>query len=113
VLTVTDAEVVASHADGTPAVTRNGTAWYVATRLDPAATARLAERVAVAAGVRLAEGARAGVEIVRRGRYLFVLNGSDSPAAVAAVGTDLLTGATHDGKITLAAGSVAVVREGV
>jgi beta-galactosidase len=112
VLTVTDAEVVASHADGTPAVTRNGPAWYVATRLDPAATATLAERVAVAAGVRLAEGARARVEIVRRGRYLFVLNGSDSPAAVAAVGTDLLTGATHDGKITVAAGSVAVVREG-
>jgi len=113
VLTVTDAEAVASHADGTPAVTRNGSAWYVATRLDATATATLAERVAVAAGVRLAEGARAGVEIVRRGRYLFVLNGSDSPAEVAADGTDLLTGATHDGKITLAARSAAVVREGV
>jgi beta-galactosidase len=113
VLTVTDAEAVASHLDGTPAVTRNGSAWYVATRLDAAATAALAERVAVAAGVRLAEGARAGVEIVRRGRYLFVLNGSDAPAEVPADGTDLLTGATHDGKITLAARSVAVVREGV
>ena len=113
VLTVTDAEAVASHLDGTPAVTRNGSAWYVATRLDAAATATLAERVAVAAGVRLAEGARAGVEIVRRGRYLFVLNGSDSPAEVPAAGTDLLTGATHDGRITLAARSVAVVREGV
>jgi beta-galactosidase len=113
VLTVTDAEVVAAHADGTPAVTRNGSAWYVATRLDEAATAALAERVAVAAGVRLAEGARAGVEIVRRGHYLFVLNGSDSPAEVPAVGTDLLTGATHDGKITLGPRSAAVVREGV
>ena len=60
VLTVTDAEAVASHLDGTPAVTRNGSAWYVATRLDAAATATLAERVAVAAGVRLAEGARRG-----------------------------------------------------
>ena len=42
VLTVTDAEAVASHLDGTPAVTRNGSAWYVATRLDAAATATLA-----------------------------------------------------------------------
>ena len=42
VLTVADAEVMASHGDGTPAVTRNGTAWYVATRLDEAATAALA-----------------------------------------------------------------------
>jgi beta-galactosidase len=112
VLTVTDAEAVASHEDGTPAVTRNDTAWYVATRLDAAATATLARRVAEAAGVRLAEGAREGVEIVRRGPYLFVLNGSDSPAAVPAAGTDLLTGVTCDGEITVAPASAAVVREG-
>ena len=113
VLTVTDAEVVASHGDGTPAVTRKGTAWYVATRLDEAATAALTARIATAAGVRLAEGARPGVEIVRRGRYLFVLNRGDSPAEVPAVGTDLLTGTSHNGKIMVGSGSVAVVREGI
>jgi beta-galactosidase len=113
VLTVTDAEVVASHADGTPAVTRKGTAWYVATRLDEAATAAFAERIAGAADVRIAAGARPGVEVVRRGRYLFVLNRSDSPADVPVVGTDLLTGESHNGKVTVGSGSVAVVREGV
>ncbi|MBV9919578.1 MAG: beta-galactosidase [Pseudonocardia sp.] len=113
VLTVTDAEVVASHTDGTPAITRRGTAWYVATRLDEAGTAALAERVAAAADVRIAAGARPGVEVVRRGRYLFVLNRSDSPADVAVVGTDLLTGESHNGMVTVGSGSVAVVREGV
>jgi len=112
VLTAAGAETVASHVDGTPAVTRKGDAWYVATRLDEAATAALARRVAEAAGVRLADGARPGVEIVRRGRYLFVLNRSDAPAEVAAVGTDLLTGEAHNGKVTVGSGSVAVVREG-
>jgi beta-galactosidase len=113
VLTVIDADVVASHEDGTPAVTRKGGAWYVATRLDEAATAALARRVAEEAGVQLAEGAGPGVEIVRRGRYLFVLNRSDSPAEVPVVGTDLLTGASHDGTVTVGQGSVAVVREGI
>ena len=111
-LTAAGAETVASHVDGTPAVTRKGDAWYVATRLDEAATAALARRVAEAAGVRLADGARPGVEIVRRGRHLFVLNRSDAPAEVAAVGTDLLTGEAHNGKVTVGSGSVAVVREG-
>jgi beta-galactosidase len=113
VLTVIDAEVIASHGDGTPAVTRNGTAWYVATRLDEAATAALAARIATEAGVRLAAGARPGVEIVRRGRYLFVLNRGDSPAEVPAVGTDLLTGTSHNGKVAVGSRSVAVVREGI
>jgi beta-galactosidase len=113
VLTVVDAEVVASHGDGTPAITRKEGAWYVATRLDDAATAALARRIAEAAGVRLAAGARPGVEVVRRGRYLFVLNRSDSPADVPVVGTDLLTGESHNGKVTVGSGSVAVVREGV
>jgi beta-galactosidase len=112
VLTVVDADVVAAHSDGTPAITRKGDAWYVATRLDEAATAALARRVAEAAGVRLADGARPGVEIVRRDRYVFVLNRSDSPAEVPVVGTDLLTGASHNGKVTVDSGSAAVVREG-
>lgn len=116
VLTASGADVVASYVDGplpgTPAVTRHGTAWYVATRLDTDATAALAQRIAQEAGVRLAEGARAGVEIVRRGRHLFVLNRSDAPADVFAEGTDLLTGMSHNGKVTVGSGSVMVVREG-
>jgi beta-galactosidase len=111
VLTVTDADVITSHSDGTPAVTRKGRAWYVATRLDEAATTALAARIAEASGVHRAAGARTGVEIVRRGRYLFVLNRTDTPAEVPAVGTDLLTGATHDRNITVGPGSAAVIRE--
>lgn len=112
VLTATDAEVIASHADGTPAVTRKDGAWYVATRLDEAATAALAGRIAREAGVHLAEGARPGVEIVRRGRYVFVLNRSDADVEVPLAGTDLLTGTSHDGRFTVGAGSAAVVRGG-
>ena len=116
VLTTPDADVLTSYVDGplpgTPAVTRKGTAWYVATRLDEPATAALAQRIAQEAGLGLAAGARAGVEIVRRGRYLFVLNRSDTAADVPADGTDLLTGVSHNGKITVGSGSVAVVREG-
>jgi beta-galactosidase len=111
VLTATDADVITSHVDGTPAVTHKGGAWYVATRLDEAATATLAARIAEAAGVHRAEGARAGVEIVRRGRYLFVLNRTDAPAEVPVVGTNLLTGPTHDRNITVGPGSAAVIRE--
>ena len=116
VLTASDVDVLTSYADGplpgTPAVTRHGRAWYVATRLDEAATAALARRVAEAAGVRRSEGARAGVEIVRRGPYLFVLNGSDEAAEVSIDGVDLLTGAAHNGTITVGSRSAAVVREG-
>jgi Beta-galactosidase C-terminal domain len=42
-----------------------------------------------------------------------VLNRSDSAAEVPVVGTDLLTGASHNGSVTVGSGSVAVVREGV
>ncbi|HEY0813498.1 MAG TPA: beta-galactosidase [Pseudonocardia sp.] len=116
VLTVSGAEVVASYVDGpvagTPAVTRQGTAWYVATRLDEGGTAALAERLVREAGVRQNPGARTGVEIVRRGRYLFVLNRSDDVAEVPVDGVDLVTGAAHNGMITVGSGSVAVVREG-
>jgi beta-galactosidase len=63
--------------------------------------------------VRLNGGARAGVEIVRRGRYLFVLNRSDEVAEVPVDGVDLLTGSAHNGTITVGSGSVSVVREGI
>jgi beta-galactosidase len=67
--------------------------------------------VSSTSGAHRVEGARAGVEIVRRGRYLFVLNRTDAPAEVPVVGTNLLTGATHDRNITVGPGSAAVIRE--
>ena len=116
-LTVGDAEVIARLPDGTPAVTRNGvgagSAWYVATRLDEAATAQLAERLAAGAGVTREAGARQGVEVVRRGRFVFVLNRTDTEASVQVTGTDLLTGSPTDGVAKVAPGGVAVVRADV
>ncbi len=116
VLTTQGAEVVASYVDGplpgTPAITRHGTAWYVATRLDEAATSALADRITREAGVRRLDEPRPGVEVVRRGPYTFVLNRSDADVTVPASGRDVLTGTDHHGKVTVAPGSAAVVREG-
>lgn len=119
-LAAPDAEVLARYVDGplpgTPALTRRavgaGAAWYVATRLDDAALSRLADRLTREAGVTRPEEPVVGVELVRRGRYLFVLNRGDAPAAVPAHGTELLSGAQVDGTVTVAAGAAAVIREG-
>ncbi|MBO4205564.1 beta-galactosidase [Micromonospora echinofusca] len=119
------AEVLARYADGplpgVPAVTRNavgaGTAWYVGTRLDAAATDRLVARLVTEAGVRPPAEAPPGVEVVRRradGRsWLFVLNHTGGTVQVAATGTELLSGSPCAGELTVAPGDVAVVREGV
>jgi beta-galactosidase len=119
VLTAPDAEVVARYTDGplpgTPALTRrvvgDGVAWYLATRLDDAATTALADRLTREAGVTRLAGAEPGVELVRRGRYLFVLNRGQEPAKVPAQGLDLLTGARVGGTVVVEAGGAAVVRE--
>jgi beta-galactosidase len=116
VLAAPDAEVVASFVDGpvagAPALTRRGVdagaAWYVATRLDVAATAALAARVAAAAGMP-ATALPPGVTLTRRGRHAFVLNRGDRPAPVDVRGTDLLTGAPFPGVV--AGRSAAVVEE--
>jgi beta-galactosidase len=117
-VTVTDADVVARFLDGplpgTPALTRRpvgaGVAWYLATWLDEVATAELADRLTREAGVtRLGPGR--DVEVVRRGRYLFVLNRGTTPAVVPARGVDLLSGTLVTGEVTVAAGCAAVVRE--
>lgn len=119
---VTTAEVVARYSDGpvtgAPAVTRArtgaGTAWYVGTRLDAAATARLVDDVLACAGVR-GSGAPAGVEVVVRtgadAAYRFVINHTDADVTVSAHGTELLTGRDCAGSVTVAAGGVAVVRK--
>jgi len=114
------AEAVATFADGwlegRPAVTRNGRAWYVGTRLDHAATAELAGRIAEQAGLTPTLAAPDGVEAVRRsadGRsLLFLLNHRAQPATVELEGSfdDLLTGVTRVGALTLDPYGVAVLR---
>ncbi len=114
----TGAEVVATYVggvlDGGPAITRNGRAWYVGTRLDGSSRASLLARVCAGAGV-VAIGTTPGVETVRRhgadATYLFLLNHDDHDATVAAAGHDLLTGADHAGAVVVPAGGVVVLRE--
>ena len=120
-----DAEVMATYVDGplpaTPAVTRRarggGAAWYVATRLDQGSLDKLLLAVADDAGVTPVGVAPPGVELVRRRHapagpaYLFVLNHTDQPADVAAIGPELLTGTPASGTLTVAGGGVAVVCE--
>ena len=117
------AKAVSSYVDGAlagvPAVTRHdygrGTAWYVATRLDPDAVARLSERIVAEAGIEPVADTVPGVEVVRRRgdatSYLFVINHTDESATIPTQGVDLLTGRAVTGKLDLAPGDVAVVRE--
>jgi beta-galactosidase len=121
-VTIAGAEALIRYADGplagSPAVTRNGYAWYVTTRLADQSLDRLISQVARAAGVTATlPGAPASVEAVRRthadGRsYLFLLNHGDAPAVVDAGGVDLLTGDAWPGPTTVPAGGVVVLREG-
>ncbi|HEX8628149.1 MAG TPA: beta-galactosidase [Catenuloplanes sp.] len=105
--------------DGRPAVTRHaygrGVAWYVSTRLGGDAAADLLAGAAAAAGVGpVRPGSPAGVELVERtgpgGSWLFALNHTDRSCHVPADGVDLVSGATVTGRLTVAAGGVAVVR---
>ncbi|MFJ8752858.1 beta-galactosidase [Streptomyces sp. NPDC102441] len=112
------AETVAAYRggelDGLPAVLRKGTAWYVSTLPEPEALRGLLVRAAAEAGVRpVLEGLPAGVEAVRRGELLFLLNHGRSPAAVKLPGLhlDLLTGAESDGCVELDRYGVAVLRD--
>lgn len=110
---VTDtAQVVASYADGElagrPAVTRNrhghGTAWYLSTLPDPATLSRLL-RAAGVTGI----AAPPGVEVCRRGQYLFVLNhtGTDTTFPLPdGPRRDLLSGERFDDRVALAADAV-------
>ena len=121
------AEVLASYADGPlsgqPAITRNsfgaGTAWYVSTHLDEGARDRLIAAAAAQAGAGpVVAGAPPGVEIVRRhgdgGRsWLFVLNHTPGPAVVDASGVELVSGRPVPGRLEVAPGGVAVLREHV
>ncbi|WP_310738318.1 beta-galactosidase [Microbispora sp. H10949] len=108
---------------GHPAVTRHdlggGTAWYVATALDPApgdgaheADLRgLVARVLDHAGVSRPRGVPDTLEVVRRGDHLFLVNHADAEVTVGGVtGTGVLDGAAYSGSATVPAGGVVVVR---
>ncbi|MEU5718684.1 beta-galactosidase [Streptomyces sp. NPDC020403] len=100
--------------DGLPAVLRKDTAWYISTLPEPEALRDLLDRVAAGAGVRpVVAGLPAGVEAVRRGSLLFLLNHGRSPASVDLPGRhlDVLTGVEHDGRVELGRYGVAALRD--
>ncbi|MFF8842303.1 beta-galactosidase [Streptomyces sp. NPDC015127] len=110
------ADVVAAYRggelDGRPAVLRKDRAWYVSTLPEPEALRDLLSEVAADAGVRpVLDGVPAGVEAVRRGDLLFVLNHGRDPVEVKVPGThrDLLTGARIAGALELGRYGVAVL----
>ncbi|MDG6101896.1 beta-galactosidase [Dactylosporangium aurantiacum] len=102
----TGAEILARYADGplagAPALTRNGRAWYVGTRLADPDLERLLATVCAEAGVTApVPDPPPGLEVVRRSApdgaaYLFLLNHSGEEVGLDLAGTDLLTGAHHD-----------------
>ncbi|MET2716602.1 beta-galactosidase [Streptomyces harbinensis] len=119
-LTVADATVTASYAAGElagrPALTRHsysaGTARYVSTLPEPAALRALLAEAAAAAGAEPAlRGAPEGVEAVRRGGWLFLLNHTREQITVPLdePHTDLLTGHTHPAEVRLERYGVAVL----
>ncbi|MER7368650.1 beta-galactosidase [Nonomuraea wenchangensis] len=111
------AEFTGGDLAGRPAVLRHragdGVAWYVATLPEPAALAEVMARALADAGVRgeVAE-LPPGVEAVRRGEVLFLLNHGAATARVDPGGRceDLLTGAVADGPVTLPPRAVAALR---
>ncbi|MFD8453009.1 beta-galactosidase [Streptomyces coelicoflavus] len=99
--------------DGLPAVLRKGRAWYVSTLPEPDALRALLTRVAAGADVRpVLDGLPDGVEAVRRGGLLFLLNHGRAPVTVGLPGThhDLLTETTATDRIILGRYGVAVLK---
>jgi beta-galactosidase len=106
---------------GVPAITRNsfgaGTAWYLATRLDEAATTRLVDRLLTQAGVEPPVSVVPGLEVVTRSndtsRYVFLINHTTSDHPITIAGHELLTGETSTDVVTVPAGNVRVVRQSI
>jgi beta-galactosidase len=95
------ATVLASYATGplagAPALTRHGSAWYLGTRLTDGDLRELLASVLAGAGVTApVPDPPAGLEVVRRAGFLFLINHAPEPADVPVAGTDLLTGERHD-----------------
>jgi len=116
----TTATVLAAYADGPlasfPALTRNGRAWYVGTRLVDEDLRGLLRMVLADAGVSApVADPPTGLEVVRRiapdaTSLLFLVNHSPADVALELAGTDLLTGAEFDRALVPAHG-VVVLRE--
>jgi len=108
-------------ADGAPALTRRvgtdgaGDAWYLATLPDADGLARIVETILDGAGATRLDGARPGVDVIRRvaadRSYRFIINHTASDAVVPARGRELLTGAAVSGELHVPAGAVRVIRE--
>ena len=85
------------------------------TLLEERALREVVERIVTAAGVRRAPGASADVEITRRVGddrvYTFIVKHGDSPVEIVAHGVDLVTREVVDGRATVPAGAVRVIRE--
>ncbi|MFE4369044.1 beta-galactosidase [Streptomyces sp. NPDC056835] len=116
-LEVSTGETVSSYTSGElaglPAVLRNGRAWYVSTLPEPEALRALLARVADGAGVRpVLAGLPDGVEAVRRGELLFLLNHGVKEATVAVGGPyrELLGDRAVDGAVELGRHGVAILR---
>jgi beta-galactosidase len=98
---------------GLPAVLRRGSAWYVSTLPDPVALRDLLARAAEEAGVRPVLADRpAGLEAVRRGDLLFLLNHAPGPVTVTVPDhhRDLLTGDPVSGPLRLDRHGAAVLK---
>jgi beta-galactosidase len=122
-LRLAGAEAVASYVDGpvpgVPALTRHahgqGTAWYLATRLEQPALDALVGRLLAEADVVPVVPPAPGLEASRRrgddGSWVFLVNHGRDPLEVPVAGVDLVAGGHTDGVLSLGPGAVAVVRE--
>jgi beta-galactosidase len=117
-LEVSTAETVGVYSSGElaglPAVLRQGNAWYVSTLPDPGMLRDLLAQVADEAGVSPVLPDRpAGLEAVRRGDLLFLLNHAPGPVTVPVPGhhRDLLTGDAVRGPLRLDRHGAAVLKE--
>lgn len=123
-LSLAGAEPIASYRDGplpgVAAITRNahgaGTAWYLATALDPAPYRDLLRTIVAESGARATGPESDGsVEVVRRAAsdrsYLFAINHGSTAVDVPATGTDLLTGLRAESIVQVPPGRVRVIRE--
>jgi beta-galactosidase len=101
---------------GRPAVTRNGCAWYVGTKLDEAAMDSLIGKLADECGVAAPIAAPPGVEVVHRSgdrrSFIFLLNHAAQEARIDIDGDyrDALTANVCSGSFTLEPFGVAVLQ---
>jgi beta-galactosidase len=117
---VTTATPLVRYADtGRPALTRNdigaGAAWYLSYLPEPERITALVADLLAATQVNPPIEAALGVELVRRRRgeqsWLFALNHTDEIHDLPVAGYDLASDSPVSGRLSLAPGAVAVVRE--